>query len=138
DGVNNQTLWRTDGTAAGTAPVAAALAGNQQPPAFLTAAGSELFFAVFAGNSPQIWATDGTDAGTTMLGTGLRYGIGTPIVAVDGVAYFAHGADLWRSDGTTAGTTLVDDIRPGSGSSLGFTSADLLVNGGGTLYFHAN
>lgn len=28
-----------------------------------------------------------------------------------------HGAELWVSDGTTAGTRILEDIRPGPGSS---------------------
>ncbi|MEA5502277.1 ELWxxDGT repeat protein, partial [Halotia wernerae UHCC 0503] len=41
---------------------------------------------------------------------------------------------LWKSDGTTAGTVLVEDIKPGSGSS----NISELTNVDGTLYFNAD
>ena len=45
-----------------------------------------------------------------------------------------HGVELWRSDGTAGGTQMVDDIYPGSGSSL----PQYLTNVDGTLFFSAD
>jgi ELWxxDGT repeat protein len=60
-------------------------------------------------------------------------------VEVNGVSYFrandgVHGTELWRSNGTAAGTFLVQDIIPGSASSV----PDNLTNVNGTLFFTAN
>jgi MYXO-CTERM domain-containing protein len=59
-------LWKTDGTFAGTAPIAAA--GGTDPSA-LGALGSTLFFAGDGGPGVgvELWRTDGTEAGTTLV-----------------------------------------------------------------------
>ncbi len=46
----------------------------------------------------------------------------------------SNGQELWKSDGTTAGTVQVKDIKPGPGSSIPSSLANL----NGTLLFQAN
>jgi ELWxxDGT repeat protein len=121
-------LWRSDGTAAGTVPLAtfqdprtdvgSALARWQ-----ITRGGDGTFY--FAGtglnNDMEPWRTDGTAAGTTRVAnvnggtfdsnpTAPRYlGNGRWVFAASD---WVHGRELWVTDGTEAGTSLLSDISP--------------------------
>ncbi len=111
------TLWKTDGTAAGTLPVA--------PIPTLSMAGAELGGALyFSATDPthgtELWRTDGTAAGTSLFFDINRVGSSSPLIlgrlgarlvlwADDG----AHGSEPWVTDGTPAGTTLLKDLLPG-------------------------
>jgi ELWxxDGT repeat protein len=136
DGVHGRELWRTDGTAAGTAMVkdinpgsAASNVGN------LGNLNGTLFFTADDGtHGSELWKSDGTAAGTTLVkdinpGGGTDYyGRYVPhgssigyLTIVNGTMLFSaddgtSGQELWKSDGTAAGTTLVKDIFPGSGT----------------------
>jgi uncharacterized repeat protein (TIGR01451 family) len=127
-------LWRTDGTAAGTAQVADLAAGTASgSPAGLTVAGSIVYFsAVTSAAGRELWKSDGTAAGTSLVkdiqsgsGSGVTVAynnddvevgqrwaaLGSKVVfqADDGVA----GGEPWVSDGTAAGTLRLADILPG-------------------------
>ncbi|HEY7090788.1 MAG TPA: ELWxxDGT repeat protein [Tepidisphaeraceae bacterium] len=100
-----QTLYRSDGTAAGTFALHAA-----SFPQFTTI-GSVAYFAAPDG----LWKTDGTPAGTTRVS---NVQVALPqMVALHKTLYFA-GVDgsaapaLWRSDGTAAGTQRVTNLTP--------------------------
>lgn len=112
-----QSLWRTDGTAAGTTLVkkinAAALADNDygSPPS--------------SGGSGRPW-------GLTAVGSRLYF------VADDGT----HGDEVWVSDGTAAGTVMVKDISTAAGpydpaKNSGSAPADLTAFNG-KVYFTAS
>jgi ELWxxDGT repeat protein len=144
-GSSTSTLWKSDGTGAGTVqvgtfptinPVMAALNGKL---IFRTEPGP--------GAAPQVWATDGTAQGTVSLGAFAALNatdFDTSIVSSGGAAYFAAAPavpsnqpgniELWKTDGTPGGTVRVKDIRPGTDGSAprGLTSFD------GRLYFAAN
>ena len=118
-------LWKTDGTAAGTAlvrefPGPAGSASN------LWAANGLLFFQaddLLHGSEP--WRSDGTEEGTFSLGD-LRPGTfgssAGPFVSIGAEILFGASSLLWRTDGTVAGTALVDDATHGqSGSPVGLT-----------------
>ena len=142
-----ESLWTTDGTAAGTAVLYEYLVSGfgalSLPPRDLTAAGGKLFFAG-GGASPvdnELWMSDGTPAGTvpvqngtTEVGTGVQFL--TPLG--DRVFFMAtaesQNEELWVSDGTNAGTFELKDIEPQafSASEPGFFTA---LNG--NLYFSA-
>ena len=136
DGVSGAELWKSDGTAAGTAQVADLLPGSGDSfPNGLTAFDGALFFATQSGTNDGLWKTDGTTAGTVQVAAvavaNLR--------ALGGTLFFngnagASGAELWKSDGTTAGTVLVKDISPGAASSDPYELTAL----GSTLLFAAN
>jgi ELWxxDGT repeat protein len=136
DGVSGAELWKSDGTAAGTAQVADLLPGSGDSfPNGLTAFDGALFFTTQSGTNDGLWKTDGTGPGTHLVAAvavaNLR--------ALGGTLFFsgnagASGAELWKSDGTTAGTVLVKDISPGAASSDPYELTAL----GSTLLFGAN
>lgn len=130
DALHGEELWRTDGTAAGTALVADICPGRcSSRPRSITAGAGRLLFSVeleLLGREP--WSSDGTAEGTHALGDicpgrcssvelfygqrGAALGDLTLFVAYDGA-----GRELWRTDGSPTGTFLVADIWPGMSGS---------------------
>ena len=126
DGLSGSELWKTDGTAEGTALVRDVRPGpvggciffsDSDPP---TGLGGKILFAGDDGQTGlQLWASDGTSEGTSSLGgAGARN-----VTAVGRFAYFTafdpqSGVELWRTDGTREGTAAVRDIAPGAQSSF--------------------
>jgi ELWxxDGT repeat protein len=132
NGAYGNELWKSNGTAAGTALVKDLTAGAAGSyPQHLTNVNGTLYFA--AGN--RLYRTNGTAAGTVLLKSFV-----TPpaaLTAVGSTLYFAAsdgvtGRELWKSDGTATGTKLVKDLV-----TAGDASPSALVNAGGTLYFSA-
>ena len=112
-------LWRTDGTAAGTALVAPVAVVED-----FTEAGGRLFFSGNAVGGRELWISDGTTAGTRRVADINPGGSSNPreITALGNSVLFSaddgvHGFELWRSDGTLAGTSLVLDVYSGNLSS---------------------
>jgi ELWxxDGT repeat protein len=134
DGVHGEQLWKSDGTAAGTVMVKDLGAGSKNVGS-LVAVGDRLYFAASTpSQGDALWTSLGT-AATTQAVAPVEVGADT-IAGVAGVAMFAgndgtHGLEPWVSDGTASGTHMLDDIWPGSESSLPrrFTYA------GGRVYF---
>ena len=139
---DHRSLWRTDGTAAGTAALAP-LYGFLD----VDAANRNVFFAAATPESGrEIWVSDGTAANTHLVkdinpgpadalytnNTGrisAAVGRGIIVEASDGT----HGPEPWFSDGTAAGTKLIADIFPGTqGAAFGPPTA---MNG--AAYFMA-
>lgn len=131
DQVAGSTLWRSDGTAAGTTPVTNGLEYVGIP---IVPCGGRLFFAgrQRGASSMGLWTSDGTSAGTRRVGSVVVSGVGTRtdfLVCHDGIAYFTgntveNGSEPWRSDGTETGTYLLRDLQPGTAPSQpsGFAS----------------
>jgi ELWxxDGT repeat protein len=129
---SDTSLWRTDGTAAGTTVVAAIDPNNIYPLSGLTQVGNRLFFIKQRTSDHaeyDLWTSDGTAGNALLLrrfyvdSTSNAPGIGS-IVDVNGVAYFegwdtiqGSGIELWRSDGTVAGTLIAGDINGGVANS---------------------
>jgi trimeric autotransporter adhesin len=142
DGTNGMELWRTDGTAAGTAMVKNIRAGSDpsHPAGYVMLNGILYFRATDGDHGYEFWRTDGSEPGTSMatnLYTGSGTGVGANGVVYNGAIYF-NGAiasdnyELWRFDGTSA--NLAAEIRPGaSGSGV----SDMVVYKG-YLYFSAH
>lgn len=132
-------LWRSDGTAAGTAMVKD-IQPNQggSEPQWLTNVSGTLFFVANSGTSgAQLWRSDGSSAGTTLVKAVSGTNVSPPddLTAVGSRLFFTaddgtHGRELWQSDGTAAGTFLVDDLWPGAGGS---SPAELVNLNGGLL-----
>jgi ELWxxDGT repeat protein len=128
DGSDGLELWKSNGTAAGTALVKDLNAGpSGSNPGNLTAVGSTLYFTATDGTNTGLWKTDGTT--TTFLQSGasnlLNVG-GTLAFTGPDPANPSNGPALWKVDGSTI--TLVKSL--GSSSSPG-----LLTNVNGALAF---
>ncbi|MEQ1632734.1 MAG: hypothetical protein ABL997_10205, partial [Planctomycetota bacterium] len=128
DPVGGSRIWRTDGTDAGTYPIAE-LWTIGAPFAHVWN-GSLYFFSASGLTGPfGLWRTDGTRQGTVLLKDGLQ-GVGGTRVFDSGPTgplwFFANdastGAELWSTDGTPAGTQVVVDMLPGAGSGLPWPS----------------
>lgn len=112
-------LWRSDGTAEGTAQIAGVEVNS------LTAHNGSLYFV----SAQRLYRSDGTSGGTRPVeGSPVAFG---PFVGAGGRVYFVGAwGQLWASDGTAAGTRLVQQI--------GGSSPDSLTRAGDTLYFMAD
>jgi ELWxxDGT repeat protein len=135
---NFTSLWRSDGTPAGTQLITKDVTFGRADHAI---SGNTLFFA----NSPkdhssnvELWKTDGTTAGTRQISEIAAGDIGSnPHFITPGrpgeVFFIAHtatsGFQLWKSDGTAAGTVFVHDVA--------FTG-DEIAYADGALFFTAN
>ena len=136
DPVRGLSLWRTDGSQAGTTFVHDAFPGTSDPWSIgygaITRRGTDLFFVTERQQETDdgccnaldtLWRSDGTGDGTAPLLTWHAGEDSVPdLVVVGGTVYFtarnaAHGRELWASDGTPAGTRMVADLRPGRKSS---------------------
>ena len=116
----NRELWKTDGTDAGTVPVADIAPGIlNSNPTYLAAGRNRLYFVpTEAGGDQEPWVSDGTAAGTLKLSDINRAPLGSNpdnFIDVNGTIFFTAGADpsvkeLWKSDGTAGGTTRVGDV----------------------------
>ncbi|MBD2120122.1 ELWxxDGT repeat protein [Trichocoleus sp. FACHB-262] len=143
DGASGTELWKSDGTAAGTALVKDINPGaGSSTPSNLTNVNGTLYFSADDGlNGTELWKSDGTTGGTALvkdINPGISSSAAGNFVNVDEILYFTainstYGLELWKSDGSTAGTVLVQDIYEGGAGSF----PTLLSNVNGTLYFSA-
>jgi ELWxxDGT repeat protein len=130
-------LWRTDGTVAGTKPVAPLPGTESRFPLDLMAYGGGLLFtAETDSEGRELWWSDGTDANTFMLADivpGSTQSNPSSLVLHQGEVWFLAGSkekdSIWRTDGTSAGTTLVVDT-----SSMAGVGLSTLVSTGTDLY----
>jgi ELWxxDGT repeat protein len=144
---NAGTLWRSDGTSAGTFKLAIADAQtyNIDGEYVKTHAsdGKTLFLITeddsFGGSSPKLWKVDvATGAGTFVRDFQAATNFTTALL--NGIFYFSaqdsskRGEELWRSDGTAAGTYILNDLIKGPASSHPKDFAVL----GNQVYFNAN
>ena len=164
DANGTDSLWVTDGTAAGTSELAVAgsfangLFSNVTAPHLTVFAGKALFVGEDASGNISLWSTDGTGAGTselTVAGSyagGLFATVAAPDFTVLGGKMLFDGQDangnpnLWVTDGTSAGTSELAVAGAGAGGLFdlnffpsGF-SPDITVLGGLALFegFDAN
>ena len=113
-------LWRSDGTVAGTfplgsmAPVGTTLLGfsGWVPTFFADRAGTgarAYFVAKDGQNGKQVFISDGSVAGTVKLSTGQG---DASLLAAAGTGFYFLTADghTWRTDGTPGGTTVLANI----------------------------
>ena len=116
---NGSTLWKTDGTTAGTVEVSTINASSLNTPGQFAVAGDRLFFT----QNDNIVVTDGTTAGTTVLDPAITGDDPVELTAYgNGIIYQARffstiGEELFYSDGTNEGSGLVRNIRSGADAS---------------------
>lgn len=120
--VSGQELWKSDGTAEGTAEVQNIYEGaiGSYPHDFFVANDHLFFFARPTPMGDEIFVTDGTDAGTIQLiSPGYSagpYSNGFSNLVVHNDTVFAdihrdnspHQDERWQTDGTLAGTHMAD------------------------------
>lgn len=132
---NHFSLWRTDGTLAGTTMVKDFGPGNQVSQLSvnitMTRVGSRAIFqAESAQDGPQLWSSDGTLQGTVpLIATPTPAGYVEPLIGVAGThGYYAvyRGSDyrVVVTDGTLAGTHVLTGAGPLDSNGLsGFGQA---------------
>jgi ELWxxDGT repeat protein len=148
DDDHGRSLWRSDGTEAGTY-VVGDIEPGPEPSSIgpLTIIGGVAVFpASDNDHGLEEWRSDGTVAGTFLLAD-IRPGPASSLSgtgydrADDGETLFfaandgSHGNELWKTDGTPAGTVLVKDVDPGSPSGVVLRSHAFLD---GSLFFLAH
>lgn len=123
-------LWKTDGTAAGTILLKSDFT---RTPNSLTEFNDMLIFTTTAS---ELWRSDGTPSGTIQLMTTSSIGIleSTPNFLFFTARDAATGQELYKTDGTPAGTQLIKDVFPGSGA--GFRGRNAAV--GNYLFFNGD
>jgi ELWxxDGT repeat protein len=127
DSSGNVGLWRSNGTAAGTALVREFTAGLGN----LVNVNGSLDFEVSNNQVTQLWQSDGTTSGTIVVHDfgGPNY-LAPGAVSFHSKLYFVVGGHLWASNGTDRGTVPVD---PGA-----FANVNDLTPFSGRLYFAAD
>jgi ELWxxDGT repeat protein len=125
DATDRWPLWRTDGTAAGTAQITQD--SDSQPPGLVPTVlgriGGRLFFASVAtgtstGLNPySLWASDGTAAGTRPVPDALPLELNALTAAQIGGSLYVQGSSpqqsgLFKTDGTDAGTVFLHRFDP--------------------------
>ena len=130
-------LWRSDGTAEGTALVHAF--PRKSITEWVQAADGRVYFAADDGeHGSELWRTDGTASGTELVADVARGPASAnpePVAAGGGAIYFLAdaprgGRALWVTDGTAPGTSLVKKLA--ANWSYGFEAGDE------SLYFWAD
>ncbi|QRO03024.1 hypothetical protein JRI60_50030 [Archangium violaceum] len=106
----DKTLWKSDGTPAGTVLVST----QSSRIADLEAVNGTLFLV----SSTSLWKSDGT---APVLVRSFDGAVGS-LTTLGSALYFSGtdalgGQEQWTSDGTTAGTRRVKDLVPGSDGS---------------------
>ena len=126
-----KSVWKSDGTAAGTVKVADLPDGfgfitDHPSIAFLN--GNYLFRYSSTTAGSEWYASDGTAGGTGIFkdiapgangGFGAFFGLigGSPPRVIFGGRTTAEGEEPWASDGTSANTVMLADLAPGAASS---------------------
>jgi len=116
------TLWKTDGSVAGTVEVSTEILSRNNHVPSITATDGWVYYSSGGNTSGmEIWKTNGIAAPSKVISglKGVRDLEGLPALAGSGPAlYFlgrddAHGWEFWKSDGTSSGTKLLADLAPG-------------------------
>lgn len=141
DGVHGLELFRSDGTAEGTALIKDINPAGDSVPLGMTEYKGRVYFSADDGvHGIELWVTDGTEAGTqlfadlnpgatrsspqdlTVAGGRLFF---TAIVPDD--AHFTVRTQLWVTDGTAEGTAMVYE-EPGNDFGYGINNLTVLGN----------
>lgn len=145
-------LWRTNGTADGTYPIATLRDfGSDYDQELPTFGNVFIFSASHPDTGREMWRSDGTAEGTYLLkdinpggAEGLNYLFNHAVIG--STVFFVaedpdHGVELWKTDGTTTGTVLVKDINTGMEGNYPASGIDRYVEFfvmGSAVFFIAN
>ncbi len=124
-------LFKSDGTAAGTTDVGKGVAYGAS---YVTNVGGELYFSAYDSTYSNygLWKSNGTTAGTSLVKALPSGDYLQAMAAVGGTAFFTvyssnfNTSELWKSDGTAAGTVAL---------ATGLQYAYELTAVAGRLYF---
>jgi ELWxxDGT repeat protein len=133
---NRDSLWRSDGTDAGTTPVVTFPAGSNQPWStnLIDFNGGAIFRANDGIHGDEPWTTE-PDGGASMI-TDLNPGPGgsgpySLTHFAGGIAFIGNFTAIYKTDGTASGTTVLGssnarflDSLTAAGSSLFFVAED--------------
>jgi ELWxxDGT repeat protein len=109
----SRSLWKTDGTADGTRPIAGLPASTSiEGPSALTPAGGRLFFLADTGSGNAVWVSDRTENGTRVLHESalifpFETGMRSMLPVLGSQVFFRTLEGLWVTDGTPEGTRSV-------------------------------
>jgi ELWxxDGT repeat protein len=144
DPTRGRSLWRTDGTAAGTEPFLDFCPGACGAEVTAFASFGDRFLFVTGADRREgdvrLWVSDGSREGTAPIHRfGYRFAPQIELAVAGDRVFFQdsdreHGLELWSSDGTAEGTAMHDDVCPGPcdghpfdltpfGDGLAFTAA---------------
>jgi ELWxxDGT repeat protein len=126
-------LWRTDGSAAGTVETPGIAAQD------MVAMGGRVWFLGSGRNALGLWSTDGTDAGTRLVRR-LPPGYLWLLTASGSRLFFMSGdvsGELWTSDGTAQGTIHVQTFAESGHDFLPRVTNYLHPLGDGSVVFPA-
>jgi RNA polymerase sigma factor (sigma-70 family) len=151
DGTRGGELWKSDGTAAGTALVKhvgawPTFSGRGWRRAWADVNGTLFFMGIDGAHGLELWKSDGTEQGTVLvkdINPGAFGSAPCYLTVVNGTLFFtaddvAHGRQLWKSDGTDAGTVMVKEINRGRAGGFPNASMGNLTAVGRTLFFAAD
>ena len=140
---DKDSIWVTDGTAAGTFKLRNDVATTGEAVVYknkIYAGG------ITAAKGAELWVSDCTTAGTKLfkdINTGAASSFPTQFFVFNDLLFFYaitknNGYELWKTDGTASGTVMVKDIYAGKGSSYDSTSSNFFYPVNGLLFFQAN
>ena len=117
--LNKRKLFVTDGTPAGTVPVAQGATVPSEPRDMLVFAGALFFTAETTTTGRELFRYDGANlTQITGFGIGAYFGAGSELTAVGGQLFFVDGdasnSQLVVSDGTGLGTQQVSNVLAGN------------------------
>lgn len=152
DDGSGRTLWRSDGTSAGTYMVRSPADGSYpNAPQRIAVLGNRLIMQALAFDygpglsnfGYELWISDGTSAGTLLLKDINPGNVGSfpdNFTLFNSQLFFtatdSRGTELWKTDGTTIGTLFVRDLNTTAPSAS--SSPRNLYVWNNKLYFTAN
>ncbi len=142
DGLTGQRIWTSNGTPAGTAPLAGCPGACPSPmheTRFVTLGNRVLFKGSDPAGGTELWSTDGTAAGTRRVFDVCPGPCGSEpssFLLALGRLFFLSGQVLWVTDGTAQGTFRLADLGP-QPFDPPFTPPFTAVTLGGRIYFAA-
>lgn len=106
--------WVSDGSPAGTSPLAAPTIGEGSWPSGLAAFGEHVLFTACRDQKTELWASGGTAATTVRIVDALldscSFDLQPGAAPLGDAAIFRAGSQIWRTDGTAAGTLRLMDF----------------------------